>query len=109
MNPGGALLISSPNRQVTSPYCSSIGDKPANKLHAQEFTPDELLSILNCSGFSVSKEKVFGQRQRKLYPIRFLNKIIQAVLKKLKKSGGAAVTAVRDKAPEHFIVVATKV
>jgi len=60
LNPGGALLISSPNRQVTSPYCSSIDDKPADKLHAQEFTPTELLSILNCSGFSVSKEKVFG-------------------------------------------------
>jgi len=109
LNPGGALLISSPNRQVTSPYCLSIDDKPANKLHAQEFTPAELLSILSCSGFSVSKEKVFGQRQRRLYSIRFLNKIIQAVLKKWKKSEGSIVTAVRDKAPEHFIVAATKV
>lgn len=108
LNYGGVLLISSSNRLVSSPYCLSIDDKPANESHIQEFTPNELLSILNCSGFEISQEKVFGQHQRRVYSDKFLNNIIQAILKKSKKRGTSIVTAVRDKTPEHFIVVATK-
>ena len=109
LNYGGVLLISSSNRLVTSPRCSSIDDKPMNEFHTQEFTPNELLSLLNCSGFHVSQEKVFGQHQRRLYSNKFSNKIIQSVCAKLKRRRNSIVTAVRDKVPEHFIVVATKI
>lgn len=108
LNPGGALLISSPNRLVTSPHCSSINDKPANEFHVQEFTPAELLSLLNCSGFIADRDNVYGQRQRRLFSNKFLNRIIHFVLRKTKNTEEAIVTAVRDKEPEHFIVVATR-
>ena len=103
---GGLLFISSSNRMVTSPHCSSINDKPAHRFHCQEFTSKELLSLLSCSGFNISQSKVFGQRQRQLYPSKFLNKLIGAVVAKSKK--GSAVTAVKSKAPAHFIIVAQK-
>ncbi len=64
LNHGGLLLISSPNRPVTSPGCSSLQDKPTNKFHTQEFTPDELLSLLKKHNFVAGQDDVFGQRQR---------------------------------------------
>jgi len=108
LNYGGVLLISSTNRIITSPHCTSIDDKPSNKSHSQEFTPNELLSILMGSGFSVSQEKVFGQYQRRIYSEQFVNKIVQGICKKCKKKNAAVVKEVKDKVPEHFIVVATK-
>jgi SAM-dependent methyltransferase len=108
LNYGGVLLISSPNRMITSPRCMSIDDKPANELHTQEFTPNELLEILMSSGFSISQEKVFGQYQRRLYSEKFLNKIVQGICKKYKKRNAAVVREVKDKVPEHFIIAATK-
>jgi SAM-dependent methyltransferase len=61
---GGLLLISSPNRKITSPGCHSLSDEPANKFHTQEFIPEELLSALRDAGFSAGASGVFGQRQR---------------------------------------------
>jgi SAM-dependent methyltransferase len=106
LNYGGVLLISSPNRLITSPHCMSIDDKPSNKLHVQEFTPNELLSIL-ITGFSVSQEKIFGQYLRRIYSNKFANKIAQAICQKSKNA--AVVKEARDKMPEHFIIVSTKI
>ena len=103
---GGLLFISSANRMVTSPHCSSINDKPAHRFHCQEFTPKELLLLLSSYGFSVWQSKVFGQRQRQLYPSKFLNKLVGTVAAKSNKA--SAVTVVKNKAPAHFIVVAKK-
>jgi len=109
LNYGGVLLISSPNRLITSPHCMSIDDKPSNKFHVQEFTPNELLSILTSSGFSISQEKLFGQHQRRVYSDKFVNKIVQTICRKSKRRNASVVKEVRDKVPEHFIVVATKI
>ena len=109
LNPGGALLISSPNRRLTSPNCSSIDDKPVNQFHNQEFTPEELLYLLNNSGFIADRNSVYGQRQRWLSSSKFLNRVMHSVQKKIQNAEDAMVTAVKDREPEHFIVVATKV
>lgn len=108
LNPGGVLLISTPNRLISSPDCLSIDDKPLNKSHTQEFTPNELLSTLICSGFEVNQDKVFGQHQRRVYSNKFVDKIVQAILKKVKKRDTAVVSEVKNKIPEHFIIAATK-
>jgi len=108
LKPGGALLISSPNRLITSPDSLFLNDKPANKSHTQEFTPEELLSILNCSGFIADQNNIYGQRQRRFFSSKFLNNVIHFILRKTQKAEEAIVTAVKDKEPEHFIVVATK-
>ncbi len=39
LKPGGLLLISSPNRTVTSPNALTLNDKPSNEFHTQEFIP----------------------------------------------------------------------
>ncbi len=62
IKPGGILLISSPNRPITSPGTSSIEDKPANSFHVREFTPSELKNRLRKVGFSAVQ--TFGQRLR---------------------------------------------
>ena len=62
LNKGGTLLISSPNRPVTSPNASSINDKPANEFHVQEFIPEELLSVLHNHSFSAGVGDIYGQR-----------------------------------------------
>ena len=77
LNPGGTLLISSPNRPVTSPNCNTLNDKPSNEFHVQEFIPEELLSLLNQNGFLADKNNLYGQRQRKkVYKNRYWRKII---------------------------------
>jgi len=54
LKPGGLLILSTPNRQVSSPNGIIV-----NPYHIQEFTVDELKEIL---GFSFSKVELSGQR-----------------------------------------------
>lgn len=109
LNPNGTLIISSPNRLVTSPNCNSINDKPSNEFHTQEFIPDELLLLLSENGFSADKNNLYGQRQRKkIYRNRYYRKIIYAIFGNpdIKKSPEPA--KVLDKIPRYFLIVATK-
>lgn len=62
ITPGGILIISSPNRPVTSPSAKKIGDLPANPFHVQEFEDKEFMSILQDVGFLVDMSCAFGQR-----------------------------------------------
>ena len=81
LNKGGTLLISSPNRPVTSPNCNTLNDKPSNEFHTQEFIPEELLLLLSENGFSADKNNLYGQRQRKkVYKNRYGRKIIYTLL-----------------------------
>ncbi|MDD5596824.1 MAG: methyltransferase domain-containing protein [Victivallaceae bacterium] len=108
LQPNGLLLISSPNRAVTSPGISSLCDQPANKFHTQEFIPEELLSVLNDSGFTAGTDDIYGQRQRRIYKYKLLNKIARLVLGNPKKHASPSVTPVKDKAPRYFIITARK-
>lgn len=108
LNHEGVLLISSPNRPITSPRCSSLNDKPANEYHVQEFIPEEIQSILNNNGFVTSRDEIYGQRQRRVYSNIFLSKIIRIVLGNPDSKASPAVTPVREKVPRYFIIVATK-
>ena len=58
---GGVLLVSSPNRPITTPGAASLSDKPRNPHHTQEFMPDELSHELRQAGFTV--EMIYGQRR----------------------------------------------
>ncbi len=46
LRPGGILIISTPNRRLTSPG-KSLSDRPDNAFHFIEFTRDEFLSVLS--------------------------------------------------------------
>ena len=106
---GGNLLISSPNRIVTSPNCNTLEDKPSNEFHTQEFVPEELISILNKNGFIAQRADLYGQRQRrKVYRNRYYRKIIYTLLGNPDIKTSPEVTKVVDKIPRYFVVVASK-
>ncbi|OGU66128.1 MAG: hypothetical protein A2W30_08440 [Ignavibacteria bacterium RBG_16_36_9] len=106
---GGTLLISSPNRTVTSPNCNTLADKPSNEFHTQEFIPGELLSILNKNGFIADNRNLYGQRQRKkVYRNRYYRKIIYTLFRNPDIKTSPQVTQVTDKLPRYFVIVSTK-
>lgn len=79
--PGGLLLISSPNRPVTSPLIKTIYEPPGNPFHTQEFTPEELRNLLEAAGFDKKVIQTYGQRlsyRYHLWPFikRLTNKIL---------------------------------
>lgn len=102
---GGILLISSPNRIITSPHCKNLADAPGG-FHKQEFTIEELTSELNDAGFTVD-EPVYGQRQQKYLPLRFLQWCYNSMYKPHKKFS-AEVTPVTTLVPRYFVLVARK-
>lgn len=55
----GSLAVSSPNRPLFSPY-STIEGKSWYPFHPKEYTPDELISVLEKTGWRV--EGLYGQR-----------------------------------------------
>ena len=106
---GGTLLISSPNRTVTSPNCNTLADKPSNEFHIQEFIPEELISILNKNGFTAGRDNLYGQRQRKkVYRNRYYRKILYTLFGNPDLKASPEVKQVTDKLPRYFVIIATK-
>ncbi len=60
LRPGGLLLISTPNRRMTSPL-HSASDKPVNKHHIREYLPQEFDELV-ARRFRI--ERRLGQRPR---------------------------------------------
>jgi SAM-dependent methyltransferase len=109
LNPGGTLLVSSPNRPVTSPNCNTLNDKPSNEFHTQEFIPEELLFLLRENGFLVDKNNLYGQRQRKkVYKNRYWRKIIYTLLGNPDINTSPTVSPVKSLLPRYFVILATK-
>jgi 2-polyprenyl-3-methyl-5-hydroxy-6-metoxy-1,4-benzoquinol methylase len=109
LNKGGTLLISSPNRPVTSPNCNTLNEKPSNEFHTQEFIAEELLLLLSENGFSADKNNLYGQRQRKkVYKNRYWRKIIYTLLGNPDINTSPQVTPVKNLLPRYFVIVAVK-
>lgn len=103
---GGILLISSPNRLITSPRCQHLSDKPSNEFHSQEFLPEELMIELKEAGFSTDRSRLYGQRQRPHFSNRLMHKLVKTFNPDLRAS--AEVTKIVWMEPRYFIVCATK-
>jgi SAM-dependent methyltransferase len=109
LKPGGVLLVSSPNRPITSPHCRSLSDKPLNEFHTQEFVPEELLAVLSRHGFAAGRQNIFGQRQRwAAYSHNTLGKMLRAVFGNPDEVSSPTVTMVSAKVPRYFIIVAER-
>lgn len=108
LNQSGLLLISSPNRQLTSPSAFSLDDQPENKFHCQEFSPEELLAELRLAGFGADADHVYGQMQRRKYANRFKREVARIFYGRPEKQASPKVTPVKNKMPLFFIIVATK-
>ncbi len=102
---GGTLLISSPNRPITSPLAKSAHDKPKNPHHVREFTIAELRYPLEKMGFKI--EGVYGQRHRRHFKNPLMRKIQKRIFKPDDRSS-PAVTPVQNREPRYFLLVARK-
>lgn len=106
VNRGGLLLVSSPNRPITSPNAASLSDRPSNEFHTQEFTPEELIAELRSAGFEASINEVFGQRLRQHMPSWRLNQLKARILGNPDEVSSPSVTPLNGKQPRYFVVVA---
>lgn len=80
LRPGGMLIISTPNRKLSSPG-KSISDPPDNPFHLIEYTKDEFTSLLS-DYFEVIQ--VYGQRKiTKYFALPLINNIIRLFIPKL--------------------------
>ena len=102
------LLVSSPNRPVTSPSARSLSDKPENPFHTQEFTPPELIAELRAAGFDASLENTYGQRQSQMPSNRFLKAVYKATVGNPKKKASPEVTPLKTRSPRYFLIRATR-
>lgn len=104
----GTLIISSPNRVVTSPNAKSILDKPSNQYHVQEFTVEEFKSELICAGFSVNINNIFGQRGT-FFNVRskFLGGIVRYIYGDPSIKSSPKVSKVKNSS-RYIIVVSNK-
>jgi SAM-dependent methyltransferase len=107
LRPGGTLLISSPNRPITSPKAINLKDKPSNEFHTQEFTPDELAATLCNSGFIIDPRDIYGQRQRLHSDNRYARKIINA-FNPDSRTSPRVQPILKNKISRYFVISASK-
>jgi SAM-dependent methyltransferase len=107
LRPGGTLLISSPNRPLSSPG-RWILDPPENRFHVREFTVAELYLLLEAAGFSVSRNDVFGQGFQWVSKSLIITKVLRKCF--IRPFGSTDVTRCQHSvlSPNYFIVSATK-
>ena len=101
----GILLISSPNRIITSPDSKNLSDKPLNKYHTQEFSRTELVNELENIGFQINK--VYGQRFRPYLGNPKLQKLYNVLFSPNTKTS-PIVSPWNKYSPKYIVVLAQK-
>lgn len=108
--PGGHLLISSPNRPVTSPGCHSIEDQPANPHHVREFTPRELNQRLLAAG--LVPLSTYGQRLRWQPASSRFRQLLQRLRARRRYNPDVDSTSIPRRfwisTPRYFVAIARK-
>lgn len=79
LDPRGALILSTPNRNVMSP-----GRLPLNEHHVREFSMPEMLRELRTIGFQ--PQAVFGQRRQPRMPGALSQRIYARVMQPARRS-----------------------
>lgn len=103
---GGMLIISTPNREITTPQNHSLNQKPINPFHAQEFILPELLHLLKKTGFQKKSICAYGQRQQLFFSNRLLRRVYK-ILFKPDHSTSCAVTPILLH-PRYLVLTAYK-
>lgn len=104
---GGILIISSPNRLITSPHLKSCNEKLKSGFHEREFTIPELSTACEENGFKVRDDAIYGQRLQPYFSNR-IRQIIYEWFAKPKKRSSPLVTELHGKMPRYFILVCEK-
>lgn len=73
LKPGGVLLLSTPNRPITSPRADTINDKPDNPFHRREYVLTDLRAVLREAGFAIVSMN--GQRFRTHFASGSMNRV----------------------------------
>jgi len=107
LTPGGILLVSTPNRNITSPKAKTLADAPNNAYHVREFTVAELASELTAAGFFVDEGKIFGQRLQPYFRAQWLLKYYKKIFQPHKFSN-VYPKLFKMLAPRYFVVQAYK-
>ncbi|MDO8669413.1 MAG: methyltransferase domain-containing protein [Candidatus Buchananbacteria bacterium] len=111
MKEGAQLIISTPNKLVTSPR----RDKPRNKYHFREYKLNELKDILTKNNFQI--KSIYGQRQiKKIFSYFLVRKFIYLLgwfnkihFKIYDEASGPEVLPIKNGyEPTYFIVIAKK-
>jgi SAM-dependent methyltransferase len=107
LRPGGTLILSTPNRRITSPFARTLADKPANPFHTQEFVPEEVRSLIIDAGFQPQYLSLFGQRQQRYFSGRLLRALYKLFFDPSHRSS-LSVMPVTVLHPRYFLFVAKK-
>lgn len=75
LKPGGTMVMSTPNRPVTSPNAKTINDRPENDYHVREFDLPEFRAALTQAGFRISEDGIYGQCMPQTFPNRLVRKL----------------------------------
>jgi len=108
LRPGGVLLLTTPNRTITSPRIRSMHIPIPFSFHTQEFTPDEMRALLVQTGFSEGSLRLFGQRQQPKIPIRALRFLYKKLFDPGHRTSPKFETLRRFLHPRIFLYVAEK-
>ena len=105
LNPQGLLIISSPNRKLTSPG-KSISDSPDNVFHVVEYSCDEFVRIL-LEYFDVYE--LYGQRAiNKVLFLPYVEKILRRYLSRLySPEAGSSLVEKRQTMREYRYLIAS--
>jgi SAM-dependent methyltransferase len=105
--PNGTIIISSPNRPITSPRAKKLDDRPENEYHTQEFTVNELKKEMHDAGFNMSNAKAFGQRLSLFnFNNRYLQKLVRYAGLNPSMKANPEVKKYWLRTPRYFVILA---
>jgi len=108
LRPGGVLLLSTPNRAITSPRIRSLHIPIPSSFHIQEFTPGEMRILLGEAGFDRQLLRLFGQRQQPRIPTRILHFLYKKLFDPGHRTSPRFEPIKRFLQPRIFLFVAEK-
>ena len=102
----GILIISLPDRRLSSPGNLFVTDRPENPFHVREFTLSELLLALEANGFSTDEARYFGQAHQPVFSSVIITKAFRKLIVRPFASKDVSLTRHRWLLPNYFTVVA---
>ena len=102
----GCLIISSPDRRLSSPRNLLVTDRPENPFHVREFTLSELLLALEANGFSADETRYFGPAYQPVFPSMIITKAFRKLIVRPFASKEVRLNRHRWLLPNYFTVVA---
>lgn len=102
----GTLIISTPNRPITTPSAKSMYDPIPYEFHTQEFSIKELSSLLQESGFK--KISIYGNRQHIVLPTKLLRYLCKKIYEPARQSSPLYRKIRWPMQPRNILLVAEK-